>query len=116
MSFEDLLLKTGFQPRSSLGLNGKSEENGIVGKKKSLEEVFGFTGISFSSFTVCKSGWALGFLTRTFAMLRNRLLADLSVIFKIGTEVFCLFAFFFLCFVFEYLRLVIGYCYDIDSD
>ncbi|KAK9061588.1 hypothetical protein SSX86_018770 [Deinandra increscens subsp. villosa] len=34
-----------------------------------------------------KSGWALSFLTRNFAMLRNRLLADPSFLFKVGTEI-----------------------------
>ncbi|KAF5792472.1 hypothetical protein HanRHA438_Chr09g0418471 [Helianthus annuus] len=34
-----------------------------------------------------KSGWVLSFLTRNFAMLRNRLLADPSFLFKVGTEI-----------------------------
>ncbi|KAI3799334.1 hypothetical protein L1987_34627 [Smallanthus sonchifolius] len=34
-----------------------------------------------------KSGWALGFLTKNFAMLRNRLLADPSFLFKVGSEI-----------------------------
>ncbi|GJY06589.1 reticulata-related protein 1, chloroplastic [Tanacetum coccineum] len=33
------------------------------------------------------SGWALGFLTRNFAMFRNRMLADPSFLFKVGTEI-----------------------------
>ncbi|XP_076957629.1 protein RETICULATA-RELATED 1, chloroplastic-like [Bidens hawaiensis] len=34
-----------------------------------------------------KSGWALSFLTKNFSMLRNRLLADPSFLFKVGTEI-----------------------------
>nr|XP_043619012.1 protein RETICULATA-RELATED 1, chloroplastic-like [Erigeron canadensis] len=33
------------------------------------------------------SGWILGFLTRHFVMLRNRMLADPSFLFKVGTEI-----------------------------
>ncbi|KAG6417315.1 hypothetical protein SASPL_119469 [Salvia splendens] len=33
------------------------------------------------------AGWPLGFLMRNFSMLRNRMLADPSFLFKVGTEV-----------------------------
>ncbi|XP_071706836.1 protein RETICULATA-RELATED 1, chloroplastic-like [Rutidosis leptorrhynchoides] len=33
------------------------------------------------------SGWIMGFLTKNFAMFRNRMLADPSFLFKVGTEI-----------------------------
>ncbi|KAK9055453.1 hypothetical protein SSX86_026536 [Deinandra increscens subsp. villosa] len=58
------------------------EANGAAAKVTGLREL-----ILTRYMDLQKSGWALSFLTRNFAMLRNRLLADPSFLFKVGTEI-----------------------------